>query len=137
MSEKIYTIPVNEAFEACAEDKSRGCPFCRLYNKLEADETDLILGASMMEPDVRIKTNEKGFCATHFQMLLSGKNRLGLGLMLESHTEQLKKELENLREGSQGLKQAVISATGSNIPSAGCFRTRCFSGRRTRRSGRR
>lgn len=44
MSEKIYTIPVNEAFEACAEDKSRGCPFCRLYNKLEADETDLILG---------------------------------------------------------------------------------------------
>ena len=32
---------------------------------------------------------------------------------------------------------AVISATGSNIPSAGCFRTRCFSGRRTRRSGRR
>lgn len=41
MSEKIYTIPVNEAFEACAEDKSRGCPFCRLYNKLEADETDL------------------------------------------------------------------------------------------------
>ena len=83
MSEKIYTIPVNEAFEACAEDKSRGCPFCRLYNKLEADETDLILGASMMEPDVRIKTNEKGFCATHFQMLLSGKNRLGLGLMLD------------------------------------------------------
>ena len=110
MSEKIYTISVNEAFEACAEDKSRGCPFCRLYNKLEADETDLILGAAMMEPDVRIKTNEEGFCATHFQMLLSGKNRLGLGLMLESHTEQLKKELAD-----KGLA-ALVGRVGIAAP---------------------
>ena len=110
MSEKIYTISVNEAFEACAEDKSRGCPFCRLYNKLEADETDLILGASMMEPDVRIKTNEEGFCATHFQMLLSGNNRLGLGLMLESHTEQLKKELAD-----KGLA-ALVGRVGIAAP---------------------
>ena len=56
--EQIYTIPVNEAFEASAADKSCGCPFCSLYNKLENDELDLILGASMMEPDVRIKTNK-------------------------------------------------------------------------------
>ena len=56
--EQIYTIPVSEAFEKSAADKSCGCPFCTLYNKLECDELDLILGASMMEPDVRIKTNE-------------------------------------------------------------------------------
>ena len=65
MSETIYTIPVNEAFDACAEDHSRGCPFCRLYNQLEANEIDIILGASMMEPDIRIKTNEQSFCPTH------------------------------------------------------------------------
>ena len=59
-----FTIPVNEAFEASAADASCGCPFCALYRKLEEDELDLILGASMMEPDIRIKTNEAGFCRT-------------------------------------------------------------------------
>ena len=63
--EQIYTIPVNEAFEASAADPSLGCPLCALYRKLEENELDLILGASMMEPDVRILTNEMGFCPTH------------------------------------------------------------------------
>ena len=54
--EKIYTIPVNEAF-----DESGSCPFCRMKKKLEENEIELILGASMMEPDIRIQTNEKAF----------------------------------------------------------------------------
>ena len=28
MLEKIYTIPINEAFDACAADRAKGCPFC-------------------------------------------------------------------------------------------------------------
>lgn len=95
MSETIYTIPVNEAFEACAEDHSLGCPFCRLYNILEQNEIDLILGASMMEPDTRQKTNEQGFCPTHFDRLLEAKKRLPLGLMLESHLDQLRREIDD------------------------------------------
>ena len=83
--EKIYTIPVNEAFDACAEDKSKGCPFCEMFRKVQENELELILGASMMDPDVRIKTNEMGFCDKHFSMMLKRKNRLGLALMLESH----------------------------------------------------
>ena len=63
-----FTIPVNEAFEASAADHSCGCPLCALYRKLEEDELELILGASMMEPDIRIKTNEKGFCRTHYEI---------------------------------------------------------------------
>ena len=35
--EQIYTIPVNEAFEASRDDASCGCPMCALYNKLEND----------------------------------------------------------------------------------------------------
>ena len=97
--EQIYTIPVNEAFEASAADKSCGCPFCALYNKLENDELELILGASMMEPDVRIKTNKTGFCRTHYDMMFVRKNRLGMALTLESHLDQLKKEL---RDGGFG-----------------------------------
>ena len=93
MLEKIYTIPVNEAFDACAEDHANGCPFCRLYDKLENDELELILGASMMEPDVRIKTNEQGFCRRHWESMLTRKNRLGMALMLESHLNELREQI--------------------------------------------
>ncbi len=84
MDEKIYTIPVNEAF-----DEKVGCPFCRLRRKLDADELDLILGASMMDPDIRIKTNKLGFCGKHYNKMFNMKNRLGLGLMLESHLDEI------------------------------------------------
>ena len=87
--EQIYTIPVNEAFEASAADPSCGCAFCAMYNKLEENELELILGASMMEPDIRIKTNKQGFCRTHYDMMFVRKNRLGMALTLESHINEL------------------------------------------------
>lgn len=80
MIEKIYTIPVNEAF-----DLYSGCPICSLYKKLEDNEIDAILGAAMMEPDIRIQTNKKGFCGRHFDIMFNMKNRLGLALMIETH----------------------------------------------------
>ncbi len=86
--EKIYTIPVNEAFES-----NDGCPFCRLHETLEKNELDIIMGAAMMEPDIRIKTNEKGFCAHHFDLMLKMGNRLSLALMLESHLAEVTKGL--------------------------------------------
>ena len=91
--EQIYTIPVNEAFEASAADPACGCAFCALYRKLEENELDLILGASMMEPDVRIKTNKEGFCKTHYDMMFTRKNRLGMALTLESHLDELRGEI--------------------------------------------
>lgn len=99
MAEQIYTIPVNEAFEACmTEDFTNGgagCPFCTLHAKLEEIELDRILGASMMEPDIRIQTNQKGFCSRHFEKMLTRKNRLGLALMLESHLNELRTRVED------------------------------------------
>ncbi len=89
MEEKIYTIPVNEAFES-----DDGCPFCRLFKKLEDDELDLILGASMMEPDIRIQTNKLGFCLAHNRKMFNMKNRLGMGLMIESHLAEIRKSVE-------------------------------------------
>ena len=100
--EQIYTIPVNEAFDASATDSSCGCPMCALYRKLEENELELILGASMMEPDVRIKTNEQGFCRTHYDMMFTRKNRLGMALTLESHLAELSGDL------SKGLIGTVI-----------------------------
>ena len=90
MREHIYTIEINDAF-----DKKNGtCPLCLLYAKLEDAELDLILGASMMEPEVRKVTNRKGFCGRHYQKMFPRKNRLGMALTLESHLDELKKELK-------------------------------------------
>ena len=86
MDEKIYTIPVNEAF-----DEYDGCPFCRMRRKLEDNERELIMGASMMEPAIRIKTNETGFCRKHFEKMFAMNNRLSLALMLESHLDEVSK----------------------------------------------
>ena len=90
--EKIYTIPVNDAFNV-----SDGCPFCRMYNTLEENELDIILGASMMEPDIRIETNKKGFCQKHYEKMFTMKNRLSLALMMESHLDEV---IKNLSSGS-------------------------------------
>ena len=92
--EQIYTIPVNEAFDLVAQKPECGCPFCVLYNKLQRDEIDIILGASMMEPDIRIKTNEQGFCLSHYGIMLGRKRMLGMGLMMESHLAEVKKMLK-------------------------------------------
>jgi hypothetical protein len=91
--EQIYTIPVNEAFEASAANPSCGCPLCALYRKLEENELELILGASLMEPDVRIQTNRTGFCKIHYDQMRTRKNRLGMALTMESHLDELKKDL--------------------------------------------
>ncbi len=89
MHERIYTIPVNEAF-----DSKCGCPFCTLFATLEKDELDIILGASMMEPDIRIRTNRLGFCGRHYAAMFARNNRLQMALTLESHLAELQKDLK-------------------------------------------
>ena len=84
MAEQLYTIPINEAF-----DEKEGCPLCRLRQKLEDQSLKYIMGAAMMEPDIRIVTNQLGFCRTHFHKMLGMCNRLSLALMLESHLDSV------------------------------------------------
>ncbi len=106
--EKIYTIPVNEAF-----DESGSCPFCRMRKKLEENEIDLILGASMMEPDIRIQTNEKGFCSRHFELMYRAQKRLPLALMLESHLDLIRKECATPRLSLKDKLNTVAEHTDS------------------------
>jgi hypothetical protein len=89
MKETIYTIPINDAF-----DDPNGCPLCRLHEKLELDALEYVMGAAMMEPDVRIQTNKLGFCAKHFDNMATMGKRLPLGLVLESHLIELRQNLE-------------------------------------------
>ena len=114
MLEKLYTIPVNEAFEA-----ADGCPFCALYKKLEQNELELILGASMMEPDIRKETNRKGFCPDHFQKMFAAQKRLPLALMLESHLPEVKKMLT---PSALSFKDAGdAAASGAEKLSSSCY----------------
>lgn len=87
-AEKIYTIPINEAF-----DKGDGCPLCAVKKKVDADETERIIGAAMMEPDVRISTNAQGFCPGHLEKLMGAGSRLSLALTLKTHLEALQKSV--------------------------------------------
>lgn len=104
--EQIYTIPVNEAFRACADDPAGGCPLCALYRTLDDRELDRILGAAMMEPDVRIRTNREGFCSRHMERMLSRQNRLSLALILESHLAEVGGMLSDGLLGTPGEKPA-------------------------------
>ena len=109
--EQIYTIPVNEAFDKVIEHPECGCPICVLYKKLQTDELDIILGASMMEPDIRIKTNEQGFCLSHYNIMLGKKRMLGMGLMLESHLAEVKKRLAGATLFGKKPQAAIDSLT--------------------------
>lgn len=95
MKETIYTIPINDAF-----DEPDGCPMCRLHSKLENDALEYVMGAAMMEPDVRIQTNKLGFCGTHFGRMMKMGNRLPLALVLESYLIEQRAKLEKYGGGN-------------------------------------
>ncbi len=88
MRQDITSIPVSEVFEP-----KDGCPICRMRDRLEERVVDYITGAAMMEPDVRIETNKQGFCFTHYQQMLKKRNRLSVALMLESHLDEMEKQV--------------------------------------------
>ncbi len=88
MRQDICTIPVNEVFEV-----NDGCPICRMRETVEKRIVEYIMGAAMMEPDVRIETNKLGFCERHFDMMLNSRGRLQLALILESHIDEISKNI--------------------------------------------
>lgn len=97
MKEKIYTIPINDSF-----DNPTYCPFCFLEDKIETDEVEYTLGPSMMEPDSRINSNEKGFCARHLNMMIKSDKKLSLALILSTGLKYVKDETDKKEFKKQG-----------------------------------
>ena len=97
----IDTIPVWDAAKIDGE-----CLLCALQRRVELQQIEYSLGASVMEPDVRIQVNQKGFCQHHQRMLFKGDNRLGHALMLESHLTEtrgkLNKAFNDIRKAASG-----------------------------------
>lgn len=103
MKEKIYTIPVNEAFDEGGE-----CPFCNMHRRLEAESVEYMLGPAYMEDDIRMETNSKGFCARHYSLMYKQQNRLGLALMLHTHLQTVGKELNSLADKRKPVKKSIF-----------------------------
>ena len=109
MAEKIYTIPVNDAFDSGAE-----CPVCAMYKKLEDDALSFMMGPSYMEDDIRMETDKTGYCKPHMTMLLKEKNRLGLALILKTHLDRQK--YEALEMAKKGVKKKGLLKKGEDAP---------------------
>ena len=97
MEEKLYTIPVKEAFEKDCE-----CPICKMYESIERMSVEFTMGPSYMEDDVRFATDEKGFCDRHMDQLYKYNNRLGLAIILNTHIQKTTFEIEKLASNATG-----------------------------------
>ena len=83
MQYHIQTAPIWDAY------KQDGCPLCALY---EARQTRLVtqyLTDNVMDPDFRVASNDRGFCARHINQMYAGQNKLGLALQLETRAAAL------------------------------------------------
>ncbi len=122
MAEKLYTIPVNEAFEQDCE-----CPVCLMYKNLEEAAIEFTLGPSYMEDDVRIATNKLGFCKRHVSMLYGRQNRLGLALMMMSHMDRVNDELKKKADGAAKGKGFFAKQKEEGLKSfTGKLKDSCF-----------
>lgn len=104
MKEKLYTIPLNDAF--LAEDE---CPFCFIERKLEQDLLDFVLGScsSYMESDVREATDKAGFCRLHFKKMFDYGNTLGNAWILKTHYQKMITEMDKQFQNFQSPKPSI------------------------------
>lgn len=107
MKEHIYSIPLTEALE-----EKDCCILCRLEKDMEEKAVTYFLGPSMMEPDGRLLTNEKGFCPSHLKMLFEGNNRLSLALTLETHIKDIENSLSSQKPSGLFGKETSSSFFG-------------------------
>lgn len=91
MKEKLYTIPVNDAFNIDCE-----CPLCVMYHDLETNAIDFTLGPSYMEEDIRQITDKEGFCNKHIKLMYKKQNSLGIANILKTHLNKRIKDIESL-----------------------------------------
>lgn len=113
MKERIYSIPLTDALN---EDSD--CIMCSVVRTLENNNLDYFLGPSMMEPECRMVTNNRGFCPKHLAALYERGNRLSLALMLDTHLEEVRSRLKRKTKhfhvsgiGSGGAKKSVEKIT--------------------------
>jgi len=123
MKDHIHTIPVLEALREPGH-----CPFCMMYERLDKNAVDFVMGPAYMDEDIRDGTNEAGFCTEHLQKLYAVQNRLGLALLLHTHLRQMQKDLtvSNGFEVSAGLFKKPESVAGRLATRIAAQQSRCY-----------
>ena len=63
----------------------------------------------MMEPNVRVETNERGFCFRHFEMIANNGKRHPTALIIQSHLEEITSSIKKKKgiAGWFGGKRSV------------------------------
>ncbi len=111
MAEQLYTIPVNDAFDADCE-----CPLCLMAKDLEKAAIEFTMGPSYMEDDNREKTDKLGFCPKHIKMMYANKNKLGVALMLNTHMNKTNRELKALADKDNPSAKGFFSRKADKSP---------------------
>ena len=115
MKYTLDTMPVLDAYREDCE-----CPLCRLRINSEDSYVDSMLGEAYMEPDIRIKTNETGFCTRHFSLMYDRRNRLGLALMTHTHMLEVISSLEKLlASGGDAPRGGLLASLRGGASSSG------------------
>lgn len=104
MKETIVTIPINDLFAPKC-----GCPACRMENMLEKQYVGFVTGDAMMEPNIRIETNKKGFCRRHFLQMSQTGQKLPNALILETHLQEITDKYMPKKPNSKPDKKALAS----------------------------
>ena len=104
MNYHIDTIPLWDAVKEGAP-----CPFCAVMANAEAIFADRYLHGAVMEPDVRVQVNAKGFCREHWQLLYAQRKPLPVSLMLHTH---LSEKRQGYDKALTGLQRAVDKGVG-------------------------
>ena len=95
MQMHLDTIPLWDSFRQGGE-----CPLCTLSRYLEQSFLDIALGGAAMDPDIRIMSNEKGYCSKHFKSLFDMQQRLPLALITHTHLVESTGKLKPLMEAA-------------------------------------
>lgn len=91
MKEKLYSIPVNDAFNEACE-----CPVCAMRKVLEDNAVQYTMGPSYMEDDTRAMTDALGFCQKHVKDVYNMENRLGMSLVLKTHFDKVINDIKKM-----------------------------------------
>lgn len=102
---KLEISRVHDAYAAGGE-----CPLCSLRDHAERTYMQSFRGNRVMEPSVRLKTNETGFCPEHYRGLYAGEGKLGLALVAHTHLQQKLPEIRAALEATVGAVAGAAAA---------------------------
>lgn len=102
MRENICTIPINDIFK-----ETKSCPVCRMHNMIELQYVEYITGSAMMAPDVRVVTNQTGFCKKHSMMMLNNGPRLSNALIYQTHIDEIRQNILPQKENEFPSKKCI------------------------------